>query len=277
MSYSAFVICNCYKGGKTTEPPYKKYMSIDDEGIYLDIPSELWKKNEDLCYKMDKEFDEWKRTACEHKDMNAAFEYLSNMSGMAAFRYIVQKLGGKYKFPILAEYLPTANGGILPTESADQLLQELKELENEPAPEELVLLQEMSSGEVKASVSSDNSKIFVYAAHNKNSYGIDKDGFFILENMKENYRDVSKITFRSINFLQQTISKNIYKFVDIPTTESYICSAKLHPDQEEAATDFEFIVIKRKYAVADEYQYVIEPLKKLAAASLMTGNPIIWA
>ncbi|MDO6433647.1 hypothetical protein Q4E93_23755 [Flavitalea sp. BT771] len=276
MSYSAFVNCNCYTDGKTAAPPYKEFISFDDEGVYLEITSEMWKKNEELCYKMDKEFDEWKRTACEHKDMNAAYEYLSNMSGMAAFKHIVHKLGGKDKFPILTEYLPTVNGGTLPAGFANKLLQELEDLGNETTPEEFVSLQEKSTGDLKASVKSDSREIFVYTANNKINYGIDKDGFFILQNKKKYNGVVPKIVFRSINFLQQTISKSVYRFIDIPTTKSFECSVKLHPDEENVAIEFEFIVIKKKNAIANEYQYILEPLRKLAIASLLTGNPIIW-
>jgi hypothetical protein len=33
---------------------------------------------------------------------------------------------------------------------------------------------------------------------------------------------------------------------------------------------------EKKNTVANEYQYIIEPLRKLATASLLMGNPIIW-
>lgn len=46
MSYSAYVICNCYQNGKTTDPPHKEFLRFDEEGLYLDIPNELWRKDQ---------------------------------------------------------------------------------------------------------------------------------------------------------------------------------------------------------------------------------------
>lgn len=276
MSYSAYVICNCYKDGKTKEPPHREFLRFDEDGLYLDIPNELWEKDEEKVYQMDADFDEWKRTACEHEEMELAGEYLSIISGMGAFRHIVSELGGKNKFPILTEYLPTANGGILPSEFAQQTLDELLLLENEHTTEEKVVLTEKSTGNLKASVSSDTYWFFVFTAYNKNTYGIDKDGFFILENVKDKDEELSYIMFRSNNFIQQTISKDLYKFIDIPSGESYDCSVKLHPNEEEATDEYEFEVKIERVGIASEYEYMIKPLKRLAKASILSGNPIQW-
>jgi len=276
MSYSAYVICNCYSDGKTTEPPHKEFLRFDEDGLYLDIPNELWEKDEEKVYQMDADFDEWKRNACEHEEMELAHEYLSNISGMSSFRHIVRELGGIDKFPILSEYLPTANGGILPSEYAQQAFDELMLLEKEQIIEEKIVLTEKSTGSLKASVSSDTYWLFVFTAYNKNTYGIDKEGFFILENVKEKGEELSYIMFRSNNFIQQTISQDRYKFIDIPSGESYDCTVKLHPHEEEATDNYEFEVQTERVGIANEYEYMIEPLKRLAKASILSGNPIHW-
>jgi hypothetical protein len=276
MSYSAYVICNCYKDGKTIEPPHKEFLRFDEDGLYLDIPNELWEKDEEKVYQMVADFAEWKQTACEHEEMELASEYLSNISGMGAFRHIVRELGGKAKFPILTEYLPTANGGVLPSEYAQQALDELLLLEKEHTTEEKVVLIEKSTGSLKASVSSDTYWFFVFTAYNKNTYGIDKEGFFILENVKEKGEERSYIMFRSNNFIQQTISQDRYKFIDIPSGESYECTVKLHPDEDEATDNYEFEVQTERVEIANEYEYMNEPLKRLAKASILSGNPIHW-
>ena len=276
MSYSAYVICNCYKDGKTSEPPHKEFLRFDNDGLYLDIPDELWEKDEDKVYQMEAEFDTWKRTACEHEEMELASESLSNISGMSAFRHIVRELGGKDKYPILTEYLPTKNGGVLPSEFAQQLLDELLLLEKEKSIEEKVVLTEKSTGSLKASVNSDTHWLFVFTPYNKNNYGIDKDGFFILENVNEKGKEISYVMFRSNNFIQQTISKDRYKFIDILTRKSFECSVKLHPNQEDATDEYEFEVRIERVGIADEYEYMIEPLKRLAKASIISGNPIHW-
>jgi len=82
--------------------------------------------------------------------------------------------------------------------------------------------------------------------------------------------------FRSNNFIQQTISKDRYKFIDILTRKSFECSVKLHPNQEDATDEYEFEVRIERVGIADEYEYMIEPLKRLAKASIISGNPIHW-
>lgn len=277
MSYSGYVICNCYKDGKTKEPPHKEFLRVNEEGIYLDIPDELWEKDEEKVNQMEKDFDEWERTACEHVEMKLAKEYLSNISGMIAFKIIVKELVGQDKFPILTEYLPTANDGFLPSEFAQQALEELLRIENEQTTEEKIVLIEKSTGSLKASINADTYCFFVFTAYSKNIYGIDKDGFFILEKVKEKNEELSYIMFRSNNFIQQTISKDHYKFIDIPSGESYDCTAKLHPLEEEATDVYEFEVQIERVVIANQYKYMIEPLKRLAKMSILSGNPINWA
>jgi len=82
--------------------------------------------------------------------------------------------------------------------------------------------------------------------------------------------------FRSNNFIQQAISKDRYKFVDILSGESFECSVKLHPNEEEAIDDYEFEVQMERVGITSEYEYMIEPLKRLAKASIVSGNPIHW-
>jgi len=275
MSYGAYVICNCFQEGKTTEPPHKEFLKFDDEGLCLDIPKKLWKKGTKKVYQMLTDFDEWKRTACKHEEMELANEYLANITGMGAFRQIVRKLGGKNKFPILTKYLPKANGGILPAEFAQQAFDELLLLENEQTTEEKVVLLEKSTGSLKASVSSDTYFFFLFSK-NKNIYGIDKEGFFILEKAKKKGEELFYIMFRSNSFIQQKISKSLYKFIDIPSGESYECSSNIDSNQEETTGDYEFEIKKQNVAIRIEYQYIIEPLKLLSKASILSGNPIHW-
>lgn len=276
MGYDAFVICNCFKEGKTAEPPYKDFMKVDHEGMYLDLET-LYEQDKDEYFKRHQEFDEWKRSACPHEDMELVSERLANTSGMAAFKTILHEFGGEMRFPILTKYLPVANGGTLPTDYAEQALRELQDLEQEKPSEEKVVLKVKATGERKQSTNENHSNIFVWTAYNKQNYGIDKDGFFIIENRKFLWTKKSKLVFRSTEFKQVAISKDKYRFIDNLTNKQFIGTTKIHPDgQEEPKDDFEFVVEKEIVPLATEYNYIIEPLKKLAIASIETRNPIIW-
>jgi len=276
MSYSGFVNCNCYKEGKTSEPPHKAFVHFDNDEIYLDFSTDFWENNKERVYQMDADFDDWKQTACEHEEMELANEYLTNISGMEAFRYLLSKSGGEEKFPILTRNLPGNSGEILPNEFAQNVLDEISLLENDRTFQEIVELKEKSTGNIKATVSADTYWLFLFTPYNKNTYGIDKDGFFILENIKKNKGEVSYIVFRSKNFIQKKISNDNYLFIDLSGGDSFECSANLKAPKDDTNIDYEFEVKTERVKIADEYKYIIAPLKKLARAALISGNPIRW-
>lgn len=277
MSYSAFVVCRCYQDGKTVQPPHKEYIHFDADGLYLDIPNEIMDKDKERGYKMYSEFDDWKFSSCEHEDMELCNEYLSNNWGMADFRSVIAKEGGEKVFPILTKYLPKANGGILPSEFAQDMLDELNKLENTDSLQELAVLREKSTQLLLASIDSTESFTFVLTAYNKNHAIIDGDGFIITENKEaEDGELIRYVVFRSKHFTQQRISEKWFCFTDIDTGEKYECSINLLSDDNEDIRSFEFEVSLEKVRISEKYDYIIKPLKKLALASIETGNPIHW-
>lgn len=277
MGYDAYVLCNCYKEGKTVEPPYKEYVVSDEDGIFIHVPEEIWEEDKDKYYSIRAAFDEWKETACEHEDMDLASERIANSAGMGHFRYILEKLGGENRFPVLSEYLPTFNGGILPAEFSQKALDELLMLENEPEPEEKVVLFEKSTGKSIATVNSDTYWLFIYTPYNT-KFGIDKDGFFILETVTGNDKQTaSYIVFHSKNFIQKKISEDCYEFIDIHSGKIYKSARDLYFDREKSgASEFEFETRIEKVTIAEDYNYIIKPLKKVFEASIQSGNSVYW-
>jgi hypothetical protein len=276
MSYGGYVNCNCYKEGKTSEPPHKSFVHFDDDEIYLDISSDFFEKNKEIVYNMDADFDGWKQTACEHEEMELAYEHLTNISGMEAFLHLLSKSGGEEKFPILTRNLPGKLGEILPNEFAQKVLDEISLLENDRTLEEIVELKEKSTGNIIATVSADTYWLFLFTPYNKNTFGIDKGGFFILENIKKNNGVVSYIAFRSKNFIQKKASNDHYLFMDLYGGDSFECSANLKAPEDDSNIDYEFEVKTERVKIAVEYEYIIAPLKRLARAALLSGNPIRW-
>lgn len=275
MGYDAFVTCNCFKDGKTKEPPYKDFMKIDVEGIYLDLDL-TYEKDKDEYLKRHQEFDNWKRTACPHEDMKFASEHLANMSGMAAFKTMLHEFGGEKRFPILTKYLPVANGGTLPAEYAEKVLNELKDIEQEKTSEKKVIRRQ-NTGDKIWSTNEFHSDIFVWTAYNRENYGIDRDGFFIIKNRNFLWMKASKLVFRSKDFKQVVLGNDKFKFIDNLTNNQYMGTAKIHPfGKEQPSQDFDFIVDMEVTTLATEYRYIIEPLKRVTNASLETENPVIW-
>jgi hypothetical protein len=276
MSYSAYVLCSCYQNGIIDEPPHKEYVVFDEDGLDLTIPADFWTNNEETAFQMLADFTDWTTNACEHEEMELCSEYLATGIGMGEFREAIKRLGGKDRFPVLDTYLPTANGGALPAELAVQASNEIEDFENQTVSEDRIVLIETSTNTPIATVNADTYLVFVFTAHNRNHYGIDKDGFFIRETIEENGQMVSYVVFRSKKFTQQYLSKETFQFIDSKTNDAYVCDYGLHPYDDRPDKTYEFEIREEKVKLKDEYSYLTEPLKKLAKASIESGNPICW-
>lgn len=276
MGYDAYVHCDCYKQGKTPKPPHEEYIVFDEEGLYLHVPG-LYEKDQEKFWEMENEFEQWKRSACPHEDMEIASEHLANIMGMGAFRTLVAEMGGSKRFPVLSKYLPTSNGGCLPWESAGNLLRELADLEAEKTKEMQAVLIEKSSGEVLHSVNAEKVLFFVYSAGNERNCCLDKDGFFIVVEKRSLLKTRRLEVFRSMHFRQEKTGINQYLFTDIPSGKKYKSKLGIMaPESPLQCKSNEFLVEIRGATIADEYSYIIPKLKKLAHAAIQTKNPIHW-
>jgi len=267
-------MCSCYKNGKTIEPPHKELVKFEDGDLFIDIYTNIsQKEREEKYYKMEEDFDEWKNTACEHENMELSNEYLTNTMGMIDFKSIIDELGGEEIFPILTKYLPSSNDGYLSVNLIPSFLQELIRLEKTEYNFEEILLIEKETEELKASVNIETYKHFAFSEYNKNIYGIDNKGFYILEKKKDDYF----VVFRSNNFVQKKIIDKEYEFTDLENGYKYISSIKLHPFDNEPLKDHFFTTKAHKSNIENEFKYIIDPLKKLCKAAIESDNPICWS
>lgn len=269
MGYNAFVKCNCYRDGKlSSNPPFDKYIKENEEGIWLDLD---WETNQEKH----EEFERWKYSKpCEHPNMEVCSERLANISGMAAFRTIIYELG-THKYPILSQYLPEVNGGHLPFEKAEEMKLELERLGNETSSEKLVVLKELLSNKRVQSVNAKYSHTFAFAANNKYNYTLSVKGFQIVKNSRLFGKEFSKLIFLSSQFKQKKIAENKYLLIDSKSNKTFSSALNIYPDKEYDE-ELDFIVEIINASIADEYSYIIEPLRKLTIASLETGNSIVW-
>jgi hypothetical protein len=249
---------------------------VDESGPYLNIPEEIWQRSESEAFRMLDEFEKWVESACEHKDMRLADEWLSNISGMGAFRSVVRHFGGENRFPVLTRFLPSSNDGSLPALYAVEALAELKELGSEKTAEERILLSEQSSATVIASVRSDTYYCFAFDGTSKISYAIDKEGFFILKEVEEDGKQVYYVLFRSMKFTQQSLSQHNFRFTDLSTGDAFESKLKLHPAEGVVLPRYEFEIVTKRVPVGEEYSYMIQPLIRLMEASVLSDNDVMW-
>lgn len=268
MGYYAYVNCNCFQEGRTTEPPYPEYVRINDQGFYLDTELLSSKK----ARMISSAFGEWRRSACEHLNMTVLFTSVSNMSDMQRFFRMLYQLGGKDKFPILSKYLPLSVDPMqtLPAKFAQRALTELDVIMNCEVLEDTLILRKKNSCE-NCALTNDlyHSLELTWTIDCEYKYYIDKNGFFIVEAIS------NEEVFRSMNFIQEEISSDekYYRFIDSITGKSFDCSMKVDRSSDNLV-EFEIIIESGK--ASENYKYIIHSLRKALKASIMTGNPVIW-
>lgn len=271
MGYDAYVRCNCYSEGKTTNPPCSRDLIKEDDPEFLYI---------DVNYEDDPEtvsaFDNWTSNgACEHKGMMICSERLANSSGMTAFTTIISELGIE-SYPILSAHLPKLNGGHLSVEYAKLMEQELENLKHEDSKERLVVLHEVTTNQRVQSTNSNYEKPFVFTGYNKLNCTISKNGFMVFRNRKILGKVFSTVEFKSDRFTQKKVADKKYLFVDLGTNKTFKSEINLLSDKAYSDDYFEFEMKETNVSNADEYAYIIDPLLKLTKASQETGNPIVW-
>ncbi|MDU1891283.1 MAG: hypothetical protein E6767_11385 [Dysgonomonas sp.] len=267
MGYDAYVSCNCYKEGKATEFPYKEYLEIDEEGVLLSDTA-----SDDIY----SEFNKWKKTACSHPNMELVDERLANAWGMAEFRLLIEKMGGKSTLPILTEHLPVCNGGTLPVEYAVQALAEIENICSVEDKEAHLVLKDMDGNLIASTNDLVNFSVFGWTGRGRFQYGLYNKMFTIIEKSKSDIlrREKTEIVFNSDHFYQYRLSENEYKFVDINSKATFICSMGLGSDKN--IETLECRVTEESYYISDNYKYILDTLKRLLLASIETGNPIVW-
>ncbi len=271
MSYHGYVHCNCYQTGKVADPPCKEFFRFDVGGMYLKIPSELYESDRERAFAMEREFTAWLDHSCEHRGMVICNEWLFNSSGCDLFYTCLGEKGREKNFPVLHKYLPRVNDGILPASMAKVALQELAALEKECTVRERVILAEKETGEQIASTLSGIPLFLMQANHH--CFFLDADGVMVVPS--ENWYEPKKeILFCSRHFIQGQNFPGKHPFTDVKTGRSIQCTNNLYPLRGIPETDHELIVyLEPDY---DPGHVAILALKRLAVASLTTGNPIHW-
>lgn len=270
MGYSAFVLCNCYKEGKiNSKPPHEEFIILDEEGLELNLP---WEGNQDKY----SAFWRWLQgNVCSHVNMQYCKEDLANSSGMGGFRNICHKLG-ETQFPILNQYLPTANGGYLPARYASQLLEELYKMSHLDSNERMIVLKEKNRDEVVYSTNIGYDREFYFGGNTPFNCGIGDAGFYVVKKYNFfNFRFKRKIWI-SKSFTQEKDKSGKFFFKDKISGKKLSINFNLLILEKEKNEYFEFEVIEKQSTVIEEYSYIIEPLIKLANASIETGNNICW-
>ena len=285
MGLDASVMCNCFKEGRTTDPPVPRYwLEIDKEGR-LSLISE--RDSDDLYMKV----FEWEQKCCPHSGMHFAAEHISNWSGYRSFQEALETVGWEL-FPILRAELPTSNGGLMSPTAAATALEELKYFKNLDSVRSNAFLINTVTGESIFEHIAAYDGVFILDGKRGVEVGIGEFAFFIRSSRTKT--DLFRAThFRqaitNLDHMESEGEPLQVEFVNLGTGNRFECntvvSGKAIPwsdgrlQNDAGKYRFEYprelhVEIRKVRPVY--FAYILESLTKVFRAAVETGNPVRW-
>ncbi|MFF0177430.1 hypothetical protein [Micromonospora profundi] len=256
MGLDAFVYCRCWQDGLATPCPIGP-AGYDEDG-YLAL-LQPWKGNQAAH----DAFGTWLAEACPHELMEQASEHVSNWAGVRLFQQALRAAGAE-RFPTLATAMPDANGGSLPADRAAVALAELDAFAHTARIADEVELIDEATGRVLMQYVEVYHGVFMFGPAFQ--AGVDRDGFFVLDRA-----DPPVTLFRATRFSQRPLPGDRVEF-----TAGGRTVVAMRPVGEHGGPLPERLAVRTRSRSGDDFAYIVEPLLRLCAASVATGNPVMW-
>lgn len=279
MGLDATVRCRCFEEGKLKPGPVPSDdVYVDEEG-YLSS-RKLDTAHERLAYRqfcarygdLQREFENWAESCCEHEGGDYCSEWVSNWSGCAEFESLVEDAGGEAEFPLLSKLLPEANGGTYPAEMAAATLEELDRfIEKVSDVDEWVLCDAETGAEVWTSTEKASFPWMMGPFDEVRMIG-----------GKVRFSHAGNPPVETTHFKQVPLgkpSKGGCQRMEIICLDTDATTETFDSVGPEGAPKIgrEFYVTSKKAPFLYEGKYwTAERIRNLLVASLETGNPIRW-
>ena len=257
MGLDAFVYCRCWQDGLATPCPVGPVGYDEDGCLALLRP---WEGNKAAH----RTFDAWQAEACPHKAMEQANEHVSNWAGVRLFQQALHA-AGEHRFPTLAAALPDANGGSLTADQAAVALAELDAFARTDRITDEVELVDEATGAVVMQYVEAYRGLFMFGPGFQ--AGVDPDGFFVLDRA-----DPPVTLFRAVRFGQRPLPGDRVEF----TAGGTRTVVAMRPVGEHGEPPPERLGVRTRCGWGGDFAYIVEPLRRLCAASVATGNPVMW-
>ncbi|MBU8855984.1 MULTISPECIES: hypothetical protein [unclassified Micromonospora] len=237
MGLDAFVYCRCWQDDLTTPCPIGP-VGYDEDGWLALL------RTGEYDGVADNAFYSWMSgDACAHRHMALVSEGVSNWAGVRLFQQAL-RAAGEHRFPTLAAALPDANGGSLPADRAAAVLAELDAFAGTARISDEVELIDEATGRVLMQYVESYRGVFMFGPGFQ--AGVDPDGFFVLDRA-----DPPVTLFRAVRFGQRPVG-------------------------EHGEPPPERLAVRTCSRSSGDFAYIVEPLRRLCAASVTTGNPVMW-
>ncbi|MET7836284.1 hypothetical protein ABZS44_26080 [Micromonospora sediminicola] len=259
MGLDAFVYCRCWQDGLTTPCPVGP-VGYDEEGRLTLLPTDGYDAAaENVFYAWMAE------NACPHRHMELVSEGLANWTGVRMFQQALRAAGAD-RFPTLVAGLPDGNDGGLTVAQAATALVELDAFRESRIADETALVDE-ATGEVVMQYIEDYHGVFMHGSgwH----AGVDPAGFFVVDTVAQ----PPSTLFRATRFTQRVLPDGRVGLVGDDGTRATVAMRAVG---EHGSPAPERLAVRTGPRRADDYAYLVEPLRRLCAASVATGNPVMW-
>jgi hypothetical protein len=268
MGLDAAVRCRCWEEGKTTPCPFPERVRLgtDMDLLELDLP---WDGNEE----MHRQFDSWRRQCCAHENMWLVIEYISNWSGVRAFQQALRS-AGEARFSTLLGQIPDINGGRTKSEIANLCLAELEAFSALGAFGSQVWLVDAETGSRIHNYIEAYDGVFILCGKGQPlCIGVDRNGCFVR-------RPNGEELFRSMKFEQIKLGDDNFEFRDQSTAKRIACRAGIRgvSNPSDVADPYypRNLAVVESSDHADEYHYIVQPLRVVFQASVQSGHPVSW-
>ena len=258
MGLDAFVYCRCWQDGLATPCPVGP-VGYDEDGWLALVQAGEYDGAADNA------FYAWMTgDACPHRHMELVSERVSNWSGVRLFQQAL-RAAGEHRFPTLAAALPDLNGGSLPADRAAVALAELDVIAGtERITDEVELIDEATGAVVMQYVEAYRG-LFMFGPGFQ--AGVDPDGFFVLDRA-----DPPVTLFRAVRFGQRPLPGDRVEL----TAGGTRTVVAMRPVGEHGEPPPERLAVRTRSRSGGDFAYIVEPLRRLCAASVATGNPVMW-
>lgn len=258
MGLDAFVYCRCWQDGLATPCPVGP-VGYDEDGWLALVQTGGYDGVADNAF-----YSWMSGDACPHRHMELVSEHVANWTGVRLFQQALRAAGGP-RFPALPAALPDANGGSLPADRAAVVLAELDAFAGTARITDEVELIDEATGRVLMQYVESYRGVFMFGPGFQ--AGVDPEGFFVLDRA-----DPPVTLFRAARFGQRALPGDRVEFT-VSGTRTVVA---MRPVGEHGEPPPERLAVRTRSRSGGDFAYVVEPLRRLCAASVATGNPVMW-
>jgi hypothetical protein len=283
MGLDATVMCNCFREGKTSPPPFpREWLEVDYEG-YLNL------KSEHDCESNWNRHYEWEQSCCEHNGMDFVARRISNWTGYRQFQGALGEIGWQ-KFPVLKAQLPNGNGGLTAAAASAEAIVELAIFTASGQIGVKTVLVDTSSGEGLYEHVAAYGGVFILSGSRGINVGLSESDFFAVDANSGEFR-FRTTRFRQFNksgrrvmgqnddIVWEDLNSGMVYESGIPISGKQIPWGDGRWENSLGQARFEYPAefhVEQRPRLVDDFAFIVESLKVVFDASVQTGNPVRW-